>query len=171
MYGNNKGLPNEFRKYALIESKQYQNIPRTIANVFLNAKLDAEFVKETIIKSLNEEEVKIDLTTYSQTHLKDFETNLNDIKKWTEGNIGNQAEKVTTTYSALRYLEQKKKDLAFQLGYSLNNVKEKHPKAQEQLNTEELKRERVLEKLKELDNVFDKKKGEIQRQIELFQKN
>ncbi len=165
LYGNNKGLQNEFRKYALIESKQYQNIPRTIANVFLNAKLDAEFVKETIIKSLNEEEVKIDLTTYSQTHLKDFETNLNDIKKWTEGNVGNQAEKVTTTYSALRYLEQKKKDLAFQLGYSLNNVKEKQPKVQDQLNAEELKRERVSDKLKELDNVFDKKKGEIQRQI------
>src|SRR5690606_37239759 len=104
LYGNNKGLSNEFRKYALIESKQYQNIPRTIANVFLNAKLDAEFVKETIIKSLNEDEIKIDLTTYSQTHLKDFETNLNDIKTWTEGKIGNQVEKVATTYSALRYL-------------------------------------------------------------------
>jgi chromosome segregation ATPase len=165
LYGNNKGLSNEFRKYALIESKQYQNIPRTIANVFLNAKLDAEFVKETIIKSLNEEEVKIDLTTYSQIHLKDFETNLTDIKKWTEGNVGNQAEKVTTTYSALKYLEQKKKDLAFQLGYSLNNVKEKQPRVQEQLNTEELKRDRVSDKLKELDNVFDKKKGEVQKEI------
>ncbi len=165
LYGNNKGISNEFRKYALIESKQYQNIPRTIANVFLNARLDAEFVKETIIKSLNEDEVKIDLTTYSQTHLKDFETNLNDIKKWTEGNISTQAEKVTRTYSALQYLEQRKKDLAFQLGYSLNNVKEKQPRVQEQLTAEELKRDRVSDKLKELDNVFDKKKGEVQKEI------
>lgn len=165
LYGNNKGLSSEFRKYALIESKQYQNIPRTIANVFLNAKLDAEFVKETIIKSLNDDEVKIDLTTYSQTHLKDFETNLNDIKKWTEGNVGNQAEKATTTYSALRYLDQKKRDLAFQLGYSLNNVKEKQPKVQDQLNAEELKRNRVSEKLKDLDKVFDERKGKIQNQI------
>ncbi len=165
LYGNNKGLSNEFRKYALIESKQYQNIPRTIANVFLNAKLDAEFVKETIIKSLNEDDVKIDLTTYSQIHLKDFETNLNDINKWTEGNIFNQAEKVTTTYSALKYLEQKKKDLAFQLGYSLNNVKEKQPNVQEQLNVEELKHDRVSEKLKDLDKVFDERKGKIQNQI------
>ena len=29
-----------------MESKQFQNIPRTIANVFLNTKLDAEFVKK-----------------------------------------------------------------------------------------------------------------------------
>lgn len=165
LYGNNKGLSSEFRKYALIESKQYQNIPRTIANVFLNAKLDAEFVKETIIKSLNEDEVKIDLTTYSQTHLRDFETNLSDIKKWTDGNVEKQAEKVSTTYSALKYLEQRKKELAFQLGYSLNNLKEKQPIVQEQLNSEELKRNRVKIKLNELDEVFGKKKDEIVKKI------
>lgn len=165
LYGNNKGLSNEFRKYALIESKQYQNIPRTIANVFLNAKLDAEFVKETIIKSLNEDEVKIDLSTYSQTHLRDFETNLNDIKKWTDGKIDKQAEKVAATYSALQYLEHKKKELAYQLGYALNKVKEIQPKIQEQLYSEELKRDRVKSKQNELDSVFDKKKGEVQKQI------
>lgn len=165
LYGNNKGLSSEFRKYALIESKQYQNIPRTIANVFLNAKLDAEFVKETIIKSLNEDEVKIDLTTYSQTHLRDFETNLNDIKKWTDGNVEKQAEKVSTTYSALKYLEQRKKELAFQLGYSLNNLKEKQPIVLEQLNSEELKRDRVKIKLNEFDEVFGKKKDEIVKKI------
>lgn len=165
LYGNNKGLPNEFRKYALIESKQYQNIPRTIANVFLNAKLDAEFVKETIIKSLNEDEVKIDLTTYSQTHLKDFEINLNDIKKWTDGNIGKQAEKIITIYSALKFLEFRKKELAFQLGYSLNNLKEKRPKTQDQLKVEETKLERVIKELKEFDDIFEERKGNIQKQI------
>src|SRR5690554_5210387 len=165
LYGNNKGLQSEFRKYALIESKQYQNIPRTIANVFLNAKLDAEFVKETIIKSLNEEEVKIDLSTYSQTHLRDFETNLNDIKKWTGGKIGKQAEKVITTYSAHIFLEQKKKELAYQLGYALNKVKEKQPHVKELLNAETLKRDRVREKLNTLDKDFGKRKDDILKQI------
>ncbi len=165
LYGNNKGLQSEFRKYALIESKQYQNIPRTIANVFLNAKLDAEFVKETIIKSLNEDEIKIDLATYSQTHLRDFETNLNDIKKWTEGKIDKQTEKVSTTYSDLRYLEQKKKELAYQLGYALNAVKEQQPKIEEQLNVEILKQNRVQEKLNDLDKDFGKKKDDILKQL------
>lgn len=165
LYGNNKGLQSEFRKYALIESKQYQNIPRTIANVFLNTKLDAEFVKETIIKSLDEDEIKIDLTTYSQTHLRDFETNLNDIKKWTEGKIDKQAEKVATTYSALKYLEQKKKELAYQLGYALNAVIEQQPKVEEQLNVEILKEDRVKEKLNDLDKDFGKRKDNILKQI------
>jgi hypothetical protein len=171
LYGNNKGLSSEFRKYALIESKQFQNIPRTISNVFLNANLSAEFVKETIIKSLNEEEIKIDLTTYSQTHLKDFETNLNDIKKWTDRNrngenqVEKQADNVSTVYSALKYLEKKKAELASQLGWALNNVKEQQPKVAEQLAVEEQKRNKVRTKLSELDNVFDKNKVKIERQI------
>ena len=171
IYGNNKSLPNEFRKYALIESKQYQNIPRTIANVFLNANLSAEFVKETIIKSLNEEEIKIDLSTYSQTHLKDFETNLNDIKKWTiknrngENQIEKQADNISTAYSALQYLEKKKEIVGSQLGWALNNVKEQKPKVAEDLATQELNRNKVKSKLNELDNVFEKKKEKIQEQI------
>lgn len=171
LYGNNKGLGNEFRKYALIESKQFQNIPRTISNVFLNANLSAEFVKETIIKSLNEEEIKIDLTTYSQTHLKDFETNLNDIKKWTDRNrngenqVEKQADNVSTVYSALKYLEKKKAELASQLGWALNNVKDQQPKVAGQLAVEEQKRNKVRAKLSELDSVFDNKKEKTQEQI------
>lgn len=171
LYGNNKGLSSEFRKYALLESKQFQNIPRTITNVFLNANLSAEFVKETIIKSLNEEEIKIDLTTYSQTHLKDFETNLNDIRKWTDRNrngenqVEKQADNVSTLYSALKYLEKKKAELASQIGWALNNVKEQQPKMKEQLAVEEQKRNKLRTKLNELDSLFDKKKEKIQGQI------
>ena len=171
LYGNNKGIANEYRKYALLESKQFQNIPRTIANVFLNAKLDAEFVKETIIKSLNEEEVKVDLTTYSQAHLKDFEANLNDIKKWTDRNRGGenqiekQAEKVATNFGAYRYLEQQQKKLASQLNWAFKSVNEQSPKIQEQLNLEEEKRNKVKDKLKELDTELDKKKAKIQSDI------
>jgi len=174
LYGNNKGLSSEFRKYALIESKQFQNIPRTITNVFLNANLSAEFVKETIIKSLNEEEIKIDLTTYSQTHLKDFETNLNDIKKWTDRNrngenqVEKQADNVSAVYLAQKYLEKKKAELASQLGWALNNVKEQQPKVADQLAVEEQKRNKVRTKLNELDSIFDKKKEKIQEQIGKF---
>ena len=33
IFGNGRGLPPEFRKFAITESRQYQNIPRTIQNV------------------------------------------------------------------------------------------------------------------------------------------
>lgn len=171
LYGNNKGLQSEFRKYALIESKQFQNIPRTITNVFLNTKLDAEFVKETIIKSLNEDEIKIDLSTYSQTHLRDFEAHLNDIRKWTDRNktggnsLEKQADKVSELYASLIFLDKEKEQLARQLGWALNNVKEQKPKFEELRTSEELKLNKTQIKINEHGDAFDKKKGEIQKQI------
>lgn len=171
LYGNNKGLPAKFRKYGLLHSKQYQNIPRTISNVFLNAKLDAEFVKETIIKSLNEEEITIDLTTYSQTHLKDFKTNLADLKKWTEtgsrgGNpVQNQANQLIKTYRALNFLAQHKIDLAHQLGFALHQIHQQKPEVQDVLTVVETKRETIETKLAEQEEKFDKKKAKIQTEI------
>ncbi|MCC5920744.1 MAG: ATP-binding protein [Cyclobacteriaceae bacterium] len=165
LYGNNKGLSAEFRKYALITSKQYQNIPRTISNVFLNAKLDAEFVKQTIIKSLNEEEVSIDLSTYSQTHLRDFESNLNDIRQWTDGQALQQANKVSETYTALRFSEQNKNELAFQLGYAYQGLQEQQPQLAEALKEREEHLAKVQHKLSDLDAGFEKKRVEIERKI------
>ncbi|MDD2244739.1 MAG: ATP-binding protein, partial [Dysgonamonadaceae bacterium] len=174
LYGNNKGLPAEFRKYALIESKQYQNIPRTITNVFLNANLSAEFVKETIIKSLNEDEIKIDLTTYSQNHLKDFENHLNDIKKWTdlnrngENQVERQADNLSNFYSALKYLEKNLAELACQLGWALDNVKDQSPRVQKRLKIEESQHTKIESKLSELDSLFERKKEKIQEQVGKF---
>lgn len=171
LYGNNKGLPAEFRKFALTESRQYQNIPRTITNVFLNANLSAEFVKETIIKSLNEEEVTIDLTTYSQNHLRDFENHLNDIRKWTELNrnginpVEKQAELVTRYYLEYKLGEKYLVELAGQLAYALEEVKEQHPLVQKSLVDEETANKKLSAKLSNLDSHFDKKKEKIQEQI------
>ena len=65
IFGNNR-KPEllQFRKYAIVESAHYQNIPRTIQNVFLNSKLDADFIKDTIIQSMDDNEFVIDLSYY-----------------------------------------------------------------------------------------------------------
>ena len=49
--------PKDMKKYSLMESKQYQNIPRTIQNVLLNSKLDAEFIKK-VFEAIHEESVR-----------------------------------------------------------------------------------------------------------------
>ena len=77
-----------------MESKQYQNIPRTIQNVLLNSKLDAEFIKKTIISSLNEDETAIDLNSYKE-HLKNFETRLKDIEEFQKRETRKQAREIT----------------------------------------------------------------------------
>ena len=89
LYGNSTSP--EFSRYSLMESKQYQNIPRTIQNVLLNSKLDAEFIKKTIISSLNEDETAIDLNSYKE-HLKNFETRLKDIEEFQKRETRKQAQ-------------------------------------------------------------------------------
>lgn len=173
LYGNNQGIASEFRKYGILESKQYQNIPRTIQNVFLNSKLEAEFIKDTIIKSMNEDEIKIDLSNYSH-HLKDFEIQLNDINKWTEKNksgeivVRKQADAIVTIYSAIKYLEREIEQLAGQLIWALDNIEKAQPKVREKLEIEDSKRNKLIDKLSEMSESFDKKKEKIQGQISVF---
>ena len=62
-------------------------------------------------------------------------------------------------------MEQKKKELANQLGYALNSVKEQQPKVEEQLNAEILKQDRIKEKLTNLDKDFGKRKDDILKQM------
>lgn len=92
LYGN--GVAPEMSKYSLMESKQYQNIPRTIQNVLLNSKLDAEFIKKTIISSINEDETAIDLNNYKE-HLKNFEVRLRDIEEFQKRETQKQAKEIT----------------------------------------------------------------------------
>ncbi|RYG28169.1 MAG: ATP-binding protein, partial [Chitinophagaceae bacterium] len=91
LYGNPETSRKDLSRYSILQSKQYQNIPRTIQNVFLNSKLEAEFIKQTIIMSLNEQDITIDLTQYAH-HLKDFERQLADIQKYKEPSVRKVAE-------------------------------------------------------------------------------
>ncbi|MBS9766128.1 MAG: ATP-binding protein [Flavobacteriaceae bacterium] len=128
IYGDNRGLKPEFRKYALVESKQFQNIPRTIQNVLLNTNLEAKFIKDTIINSLNDEEFVIDIENYAKNHLRDFETQINDIKIWFKKNkrgevlIRKQADKVIDRFRVYNFLKREKKDLAYGLASRMDFI-------------------------------------------------
>jgi hypothetical protein len=113
------------------------------------------------------------LETY-KSHLRDFETELNDIQIWAnksrsgESIVEKQAENISKFYSALKYLEKNKEELATQLGWALNHIKEKQPITQELLRIEELKKKHSESKFKDLGELFEKKRGEIQKQIGIF---
>lgn len=171
LYGNNKGLAAEFRKYALLESRQYQNIPRTIQNVFLNSKLDAAFIKETIIKSLSEEEIKIDLRTYADNHLKNFETELSDIKIWSQKNKGGkiivrtQAEAVASASLDFSFAEQEKNSFSRQLGWYLTNIEVTKPELEENLQKTTKAEAKAKERLDALKDNFSEKQKHLQTEI------
>jgi len=173
LYGNNKGLPLIFRKYALIESRQYQNLPRTIQNVFLNSKLEAEFIKQTIIMSLNEENVRIDLNQYA-LHLKNFEQQLSDITKWSEKNRSGEivvrllADKIAKLYTEVRFLEQEKLHLVQSLVDTHQAKEEAHPAATKKLDADTQKLAAAREKVQMADQKYFEKKAKINKEITLL---
>lgn len=173
LYGNNKGLPAEFRKYTLIESRQYQNLPRTIQNVFLNSKLEAEFIKQTIIMSLNEEDVKIDLDQYA-FHLKDFEQQLADISKWSDKNrtgdvvVRLLADTIAASYTEICFLEKDKINVFFELLATHAMLEKSLPGTLKQLENEKGRLTIASKKVADANQKFEEKKSRIIKDITLL---
>ena len=88
LYGNRSArISKDLLKYYLLKSPQYQNIPRIIQNVFLNERVDAGFIKDTIISSISADEVEtaVDLNFFRRK-LANFSDELKDISLWTQKN-------------------------------------------------------------------------------------
>ncbi len=172
LYGNSNGIGADFKKYSLLESKQYQNIPRAIQHVFLNYKVESEFIKDTIIKALNEEEIKIDLLNYSH-YLKDFDTQLNDIRKWVEKTrngeivVRKQAETIAVTFAAIQFLSREKQQLANNLFWQVKETKKQQPKLADKLAREQTKQQELINKIAEADKKFQLKKDKVTAEISI----
>ncbi|MGF2411334.1 ATP-binding protein [Ferruginibacter sp.] len=164
LYGNNEAGKKEFTKYALLQSKQYQNIPRTIQNVFLNSKLEAEFIKQTIIMSLNEEDISIDLQSYTH-HLKGFESQLNDIHLYKQPHIAKQADTTVKNHLAIKHLESEKNKFSLQLAWAAAQVQRNIPKLLDKKEKQEAEKATLLERIEAGEvrhsNKLDKIKAEI----------
>jgi len=176
IYGDNKGLKSEFRKYALIESKQYQNIPRTIQNVLLNSNLEAKFIKDTIINSISEDEFKIDVSNYSKNHLRDFETQINDIKIWFKKNkkgqivIRNQADTIIDNYRNYNFLNREKRELAINLSGRLNYIERERPNFSVNFSNEKITLEELRKKVENLKKLHLKREQDIVSDIKYISK-
>ena len=177
LYGGGRNVDRRFRDYALFSSKNYENVPRTISNVFLNDKLDARFMKETIIRSLSDSETSIRLNTYA-SHLKDFEDQINDIRLWTDTNkkgqnrLRQQAAGIQETYLAIESQQKRLYDTASQLGYALHIIQKEKPileNRQQKLATQkeeaEKQRNEHLQQYNEEKSRIDKEMGSVEAKL------
>ena len=170
IYGNNKEIDRKYRNYFLLESKQYQKVPLTISNVFLNTKLDASVIKQTIISSLEESNDRIELARYTN-HLKDFERHLADIKKWTEkdqrGNsvVEKLAQKISETYNRLIFIETEKQQLAAKLGFAYNRTQIEMPETENLLTQSNNNKTELDTGINALNSTFESQKTILNQDI------
>jgi hypothetical protein len=169
IYGNRDVKKNEWGKYSILESKDYRQVPKTIQNVFLNSKMEADFIKRIIILSLDND-VRIDLNQYAHS-LKSFETELANIRKFKIPSTTSQAENIAKLHIAVRHLEREKIGLAKELAWSVGENERREPELAERLKTQQEKETVFKSKLTRAKELFDEKAKEINGKISIQKEN
>lgn len=167
IFGNNRKQDmTPYRKFAIVESAKYQNIPRTIQNVFLNSKLDADFIKDTIIRSMTDEEVFVDLSFY-RSQIKEFEQEYNDVMLWFTRNKNGEipvrkiADKVINSYRDLIYSHKQIDEERAELNYAEKRALQEIPHIREKINKTETERERAIRLIDELREKYNKERDSL----------
>ena len=169
LYGNRQAVGKEFARFQLMESNRYQNIPRSIQNVFLNSRLDANFIKDIIIRSMSEEEANIDLGYYRR-QVADFGQEYKDISCWYKLNqkgesvVRTQAENVVSAYRELLFMKQQIAELCGELKYAVRVSKERLPlvvKKIDEIIEEENRQKRLIS---EIQQKYDSEKTSLNQQ-------
>lgn len=144
IYGNNTSLSRDLRKFAILESAKYSNVPKTIQNIFLNQSLESQAIKNIIIDSMDfADSCSIDLGRI-RDEVKDFRMQYEDISKWyrkeKDGSVKvrNEADKVLETYSTFEACRRMISELTGQALSALERDKAALPTLERKISETEL---------------------------------
>ena len=124
IYGNNQQVARELRRFSLMESAKYRQVPLTIQNIFLNQSLESRIIKDTIIDSMDFAGDEIDLNRYRE-EVKNFRQQYEDIWKWykIERNgkvkVKTDADAVIENYTDYEFVRKLITELCGQFNYAL----------------------------------------------------
>jgi hypothetical protein len=161
---------NKYTRYALVQSAHYQNIPRSIQNVFLNTKLDVDFVKNTIIQSMADEDLPIDLQTYRRL-VTDFEREYDEIDCWfrqtRDGSypVRQQALKIAEHGRRIVALDQQLLDVWRMLNHAVAESEQKIPLLEAEAAEVKTNIEKERNREKELMADYDAEKDKLNQTL------
>ena len=161
---------SKYTRYALVQSSHYQNIPRSIQNVFLNTKLDADFIKNTIIQSMADEELPIDLQTYRRL-VTDFEREYDEIDCWFRQTrdgyypVRQQALKIAEQGRTIVALDQQLSDVWRMLNHAISYSEQRIPLLEAEAAEIKALIEKEHDREKELTAEYDKEKDSLNQEL------
>lgn len=170
LYGNKLAVGKEFVRFQLLETNRYQNIPRSIQNVFLNSRLDANFIKDIIIRSMSEEEANIDLG-YFRRQVSDFEQEYKDISCWYKKNqkgesvVRKQADAVVKAYHELLYMKRQIEELCGELRYAEHVTRKRLPLIDTKIGKLMQEQDRQKRLLSEVQQKHDAEKAALNQDL------
>jgi len=170
IYGNHSATKQQFRKYAITESNKYQNIPRTIQNVFLNSKLDAEVIKKTIIDSMTDMELDVSIDSM-RGHIADFGQQYDDVMLWEKKDdkgvlyVKRDANNVVHKYNDLKSENDRIQELCGKILHARQRDEQMMPQWEEKQNILTAEDLRINGLIKDEQQKYDNEKGEINKTI------
>lgn len=150
-----------------------QNIPRSIQNVFLNSKLDADFVKNTIIQSMSDNEDSINIANYRHW-LVDFEKEFDDIECWYKKDsngeipVRTKARKVIEIHRNMLALDYEIKQTWHQLNYAVSESQDQIPFIEEIINKLKVDIQKIKEKNAEANAEYQKEHDQLTGKIAIL---
>ncbi len=168
IFGNTRDA--KYTRYAIVQSAHYQNIPRSIQNVFLNTKLDADFVKNTIIQSMADEDLPIDLQTYRRL-VTDFEREYDEIDCWfrqtRDGSypVRQQALMIAGQGRRIVALDQQLLDVWRMLNHAVAESEQKMPLLETEAAEVKADIEKERNREKELTAEYDKERDGLNQEL------
>ncbi|GAK54439.1 hypothetical protein U14_05724 [Candidatus Moduliflexus flocculans] len=160
----------KFRAFSLFESKNYENIPRTIANIFLNYKLESDFIKKSIIYSLVEDERLYQINLLAiQEPLGKIERYLADIDLYSQQE--QLAHTIVAEYERIIIIEADKYHLAIQLGSSVKFAEIEKKDIEGKITLLQTEISKVQTALNDLERQFSEKRDTLIRQIGIVEYN
>ena len=160
----------KYTRYALVQSSHYQNIPRSIQNVFLNTKLDADFVKNTIIQSMADDDLPIDLQTYRRL-VTDFEREYDEIDCWfrqsRDGSypVRRQALKIAEMGRTIVALDRQLSDVWHMLNHAVADSEQRIPLLEVEAAEVKAAIDKEHSREKELKEEYDKEKDNLNQEL------
>ena len=151
IYGSTQQVAKELRRFSLMESAKYRQVPLTIQNIFLNQSLESRVIKDTIIDSMDFAGDDIDLNRYRE-EVKNFRQQYEDIWKWYKQEKNDKvkvkvdADAVIDRYTQYEYTRKLISELCGELNYALERDTQRLPLLAEDENkcSQELSRQERL---------------------------
>ena len=170
IYGNpHAKLQRMYSRYYLLRSVKYDNLPRIISNVFLNEKVDAQFIKETIIQSMGDSEPSIHLRSYAR-QLAHFSEEYQDVRLWSERNRRGEndtlkkANALIATGNALYGFRSYLSQLAGNLCFAMDDAGKSLPAINKEIDAVTAKLAVTKEELKKLRDDYGNRKDILNRE-------
>jgi len=147
---------NLSRFYLLKGNEKYQNIPKSITNVFLSSRssIDSRFIKDFIANSLNTENISIALDQVDR-QLRQFREKYDDIVTFQKKETQQLIQLIDEKFDSIQILKGQQMDLAENLGSTI-----RYAEKQNDIIVEEVKKKE--EEIEALQRAHEEEKAELE---------